>query len=114
MVLGLDDDLVEVACNRRRGRLGRQLQRSRRWSSPVRPREWLQGDRARQGARGARSSPLQVSGALHTPFMAPARDWLRKAIAEANPRDTDVPIVSNVDALPMPSGRNGRACSRPS
>jgi [acyl-carrier-protein] S-malonyltransferase len=43
--------------------------------------------------------PLPVSGAFHTPYMAPARDRLRKAIAEASPRDTDVPIVSNVDAL---------------
>jgi len=31
--------------------------------------------------------------------MAPARDRLRKAIAEAKPRDTDVPVISNVDAL---------------
>ena len=43
--------------------------------------------------------PLQVSGAFHTPFMSPARERLRKAIAEANPRDTEVPVVSNVDAL---------------
>ena len=43
--------------------------------------------------------PLQVSGAFHTPFMAPARDRLRHAIAQANPRDTDVPVVSNVDGL---------------
>jgi [acyl-carrier-protein] S-malonyltransferase len=31
--------------------------------------------------------------------MAPARDRLRKAIANAKPRDTDVPVISNVDAL---------------
>jgi [acyl-carrier-protein] S-malonyltransferase len=42
---------------------------------------------------------LPVSGAFHTPFMAPARDRLRKAIANAKPRDTDVPVISNVDAL---------------
>ena len=30
--------------------------------------------------------------------MAPARDRLREAIAAAKPRDSDVPIVSNVDA----------------
>jgi [acyl-carrier-protein] S-malonyltransferase len=47
---------------------------------------------------------LPVAGAFHTPFMSPARDRLRKAIAEANPRDTDVPIVSNVDALPHDRG----------
>jgi [acyl-carrier-protein] S-malonyltransferase len=42
---------------------------------------------------------LPVSGAFHTPFMTPARDRLRAAIAQAQPRDSDVPIVSNVDAL---------------
>jgi [acyl-carrier-protein] S-malonyltransferase len=36
--------------------------------------------------------------------MTPARDRLRKAIAEANPRDTEVPVVSNVDAAPHDKG----------
>jgi len=48
--------------------------------------------------------PLPVAGAFHTPYMTPARDRLRKAIAEAAPRDTDVPVVSNVDALPHDHG----------
>jgi [acyl-carrier-protein] S-malonyltransferase len=43
--------------------------------------------------------PLPVSGAFHTPLMNPARDRLRVALAAAKPRDADVPIVSNVDAL---------------
>ena len=43
--------------------------------------------------------PLQVSGAFHTPYMTAARDRLRAAIADASPRDTEVPVVSNVDAL---------------
>jgi len=47
---------------------------------------------------------LPVSGAFHTPFMTSARDRLRKAIAEANPRDTEVPVISNVDALPHDTG----------
>ncbi len=48
--------------------------------------------------------PLAVSGAFHTPFMAPARDRLREAIANAAPRDTEVPVVSNVDAIPHAAG----------
>ena len=36
--------------------------------------------------------------------MTPARDRLRKAIAEANPRDTEVPVISNVDALAHNTG----------
>jgi [acyl-carrier-protein] S-malonyltransferase len=47
---------------------------------------------------------LPVSGAFHTPFMTSARDRLRKAIAEANPRDTEVPVISNVDALAHDTG----------
>ena len=49
--------------------------------------------------------PLPVSGAFHTPFMTPARDRLRAAIADADPRDTEVPVVSNVDALPHHEGK---------
>jgi [acyl-carrier-protein] S-malonyltransferase len=36
--------------------------------------------------------------------MTPARERLRKAIAEAGPRDTEVPVISNVDALPHDRG----------
>lgn len=42
--------------------------------------------------------PLPVGGAFHTPFMAPARDELRKAIVEATLRAPDVPVVANIDA----------------
>jgi [acyl-carrier-protein] S-malonyltransferase len=41
--------------------------------------------------------PVAVSGAFHTPFMAPARDRLRKAIAEVDLRDGDTPVIANVD-----------------
>jgi [acyl-carrier-protein] S-malonyltransferase len=104
-VLGLDDDQVEVAC--------------RRADSDV----WVANfnapgqvviagspsgvdaaaDHAKQlGAK--KVIPLQVSGAFHTPFMTAARERLRAALATANPRDTDVPVVSNVDALPHDQG----------
>ncbi len=36
--------------------------------------------------------------------MTPARDRLRSAIRAAVPRDTEVPVVSNVDALPHARG----------
>jgi [acyl-carrier-protein] S-malonyltransferase len=48
--------------------------------------------------------PLPVSGAFHTPFMAAARNRLRKAIAQAAPRDTEIGVVSNVDGLPHDRG----------
>ncbi len=41
---------------------------------------------------------MKVSGAFHTPFMTPARDRLRKALAEVEFRQLDIPVVANVDA----------------
>jgi len=104
-VLGLDDDKVEVACD---------LADAEVWvanfnapgqvviaGSPLGVASATEHAK-RLGAK--KVMPLQVAGAFHTPFMAPARDRLRKAISEASPRDTDVPIVSNVDASPHARG----------
>jgi [acyl-carrier-protein] S-malonyltransferase len=50
---------------------------------------------------GARSvTPVPVGGAFHTPFMAPARSRLEKALRTATFRDPDVAVVANVDARP--------------
>lgn len=104
-ILGLDDDLVEVACN-----LADHDVWVANFNAPGQvviagSGEGVTTAGAKAKELGAKKvMPLPVSGAFHTPFMAPARDRLRKAIAEANPRDTDVPIVSNVDALPHNQG----------
>ena len=99
-VLGLDDDQVEVAC---------RLADSDVWVANFNaPGQIVIAGSPDGVARAAdeakklgakRVMPLQVAGAFHTPYMAGARDRLRKAIAEAHPRDTDVAVVSNVDAL---------------
>ncbi len=99
-VLGLDDDQVEVACRRADDDV---------WVANFNAPGQVVIAGSPDGVAAAsvvakelgakKVMPLQVSGAFHTPFMAPARDRLRKAIAEANPRDTEVPVVSNVDAL---------------
>jgi [acyl-carrier-protein] S-malonyltransferase len=99
-VLGLDDDDVEIACRRADDDVW-----VANFNAPG--QVVIAGSVEGVTAAGAVSKelgakkvmPLPVSGAFHTPYMAPARDRLRKAIAEASPRDTDVPIVSNVDAL---------------
>jgi [acyl-carrier-protein] S-malonyltransferase len=55
------------------------------------------GDQAK--ALGAkRILALQVSGAFHTPYMAPAGDRLRAALAAVDLRDTEIAVVANVDA----------------
>jgi [acyl-carrier-protein] S-malonyltransferase len=104
-VLGLDDDQVEIACRRADDDV---------WVANFNAPGQVVIAGSEEGVRRAsdvakqlgakKVMQLPVSGAFHTPYMAPARDRLRKAIADANPRDTDVPIVSNVDALPHANG----------
>ncbi|MGE0308601.1 MAG: ACP S-malonyltransferase, partial [Acidimicrobiia bacterium] len=99
-VLGLDDDDVEVACRRADADVW-----VANFNAPGQVVIAGSPDGVSLASGHAKSlgakkvMPLAVSGAFHTPFMAPARDRLRKAIAEANPRDSEVPVVSNVDAL---------------
>jgi [acyl-carrier-protein] S-malonyltransferase len=104
-VLGLDDDMVEVACRRADAEVW-----VANFNAPGQVVIAGSEDGVRQATEQARQlgakkvMPLPVAGAFHTPYMTPARDRLRKAIAEAAPRDTEVPVVSNVDALPHDHG----------
>ena len=109
-VLGLDDDQVEVAC-----RLADMDVWVANFNAPGQvviagSPEGVEkaGTHAKElGAK--RVMALQVSGAFHTPFMTAARDRLRAAIASASPRDTEVPVVSNVDALAHDTGEEWSA-----
>jgi [acyl-carrier-protein] S-malonyltransferase len=48
---------------------------------------------------GARKvSTVAVGGAFHTPFMASARNRLRKMLATITFHDAEIPVISNVDA----------------
>jgi [acyl-carrier-protein] S-malonyltransferase len=99
-VLGLDDDQVEVACRRADSDVWVANFNAPGQVVIAGSPEGVAAASTHAKELGAKKvMPLQVSGAFHTPFMQPARDRLRKAIAEANPRDTEVPVVSNVDAL---------------
>ncbi len=104
-VLGLDDDQVEVACS---------LAGADVWvanfnapgqvviaGSP----EGVELASARAKELGAKKvMGLPVSGAFHTNYMVPARERLREAISRADIRDTEVPVISNVDASPHDRG----------
>ena len=104
-VLGLDDDQVEVACRRADDHVW-----VANYNAPGQVVIAGSPDGVQKASQHAkdlgskRVMSLPVSGAFHTPFMTPARDRLRAAIAAAQPRDTDVPIVSNVDALNHQTG----------
>lgn len=104
-VLGMDDDDVEIACRRADDDV---------WVANFNaPGQVVIAGSVAGVAKatavvkemgGKKVMPLQVAGAFHTPYMAPARDRLRAAIASASPRDTEVPVVSNVDAVPHDKG----------
>ncbi len=104
-ILGLDDEDVEVACRRADSDVW-----VANFNAPGQvviagsPEGVSRASDIAKELGAKKSMPLQVSGAFHTPFMTPARDRLRSAIAAASPRDTDMPVVSNVDALAHASG----------
>jgi [acyl-carrier-protein] S-malonyltransferase len=106
-VLGLDDDQVEIACRRADSDVW-----VANFNAPGQvviagsPEGVAAASMVAKELGAKKVMPLQVSGAFHTPFMTPARDRLRKAISEANPRDTEVPIISNVDALAHNTGED--------
>ena len=99
-VLGLDDDDVEIACRRADSDVW-----VANFNAPGQiviagsPGGVAKASDIAKELGAKRVMPLQVSGAFHTPFMTAARDRLRVAITAASPRDTEVPVVSNVDAL---------------
>ena len=97
-VLGLDEPQVEQVCASVDGDV---------WVANVNApgQVVIAGDPASIDAAGAvakeagakRVMPLDVSGAFHTPFMAPAGERLGAAIADATFADARIPVAANVD-----------------
>jgi [acyl-carrier-protein] S-malonyltransferase len=98
-VLGLDDDLVGTACARVDGDVW-----VANYNAPGQvviagaPDAVAAAGEVAKELGAKRAMALPVGGAFHTPFMAPARDRLRKALAEIDIRAPAVPVVANVDA----------------
>ena len=98
VIVGCDADTVDVACRLADGEV---------WLANFNSAEETviageSGSVARAGEiaieLGARRcTPVAVGGAFHTPFMAPARDRLRKALATTTFHEADIPVVANVD-----------------
>ncbi len=60
--------------------------------------------------RGAkRVVPLKVSGAFHSPLMAPAEPALRAALSGAPFRDPAFPVIANATAEPVRGAQRARA-----
>ncbi|NPV47700.1 MAG: ACP S-malonyltransferase [Armatimonadetes bacterium] len=60
-------------------------------------------------AGAKRVLPLNVSGAFHSPLMAPAAEKLGLALNQVALTDAAIPVVSNVDAMPRTSSADIRA-----
>jgi [acyl-carrier-protein] S-malonyltransferase len=98
-VLGLDDQQVEIAC----ARVGGDVWVAN-YNAPGQvviagsPEAVQEAGRIAKELGGKKLRALPVSGAFHTPFMAPARDRLRKAIDRTEIRIPQGKVVANVDA----------------
>ncbi len=100
-VLALGDDVVEQICDETEG-----VVVAANYNCPgqlVISGEVAAVEAACEAAKAAgarRALRLPVGGAFHSPLMAPAREELAKAIAEAPFSEPTCPIYQNVDALP--------------
>ena len=98
-ILGLDDDKVDIAC----AKVAEDVWVAN-YNAPGQvviagsPSAVERASEVAKELGAKRALPLPVGGAFHTPFMAPARDRLRKAIEQTEFRDADTFVVSNVDA----------------
>jgi [acyl-carrier-protein] S-malonyltransferase len=100
-VLGLDDVEAEAACRQAGGDVWVANRNGPGQVVIAGTAEAVAGAGAAAKERGARKVlPLPVAGAFHTPLMAPAADDLDSALGAAAWRPADVPVVTNVDALP--------------
>jgi len=110
-VIGLGDEALEALCGRVRGELGdgtvcqvanRLFPQGRVVSGHRRALDQAQTYAAEAGA--LKAAPLAVSGAFHTPLMAPARDALAAVLETVAIREPRVPVWSNVTARPVEGG----------
>ena len=119
-VLGMDADALSAVCSEATARAGAELAESAPSAHPGAGKVVLANDNApgqivisgEQRAldlamelareRGAkRVVPLAVSGAFHSPVMAPAAEGLARAVAASPMADARVPLVANITGEPM-------------
>jgi [acyl-carrier-protein] S-malonyltransferase len=98
---GIDDELARIACRRADGDVW--LANSNGPGDCVIAGRPAEAHRAADIARELGATHVKevaVSGAFHTPLMAPAQPRLRKALESTTFFPLAVPVVANVDALP--------------
>ena len=103
-ILGLDDSTVEQVCSSYDGK-GTVV--AANFNSPGQvvisgspdAIQWAMTTSKKAGARMA--VELKVSGAFHSPLMAPARENLAEVINSLEISDSTYPVYTNVDAKPV-------------
>jgi [acyl-carrier-protein] S-malonyltransferase len=111
-VLGLETAAVELAC--REASTGGEVAVAANLNAP--DQTVISGDpgaveRAGTGCRSAgarRVVPLKVSGAFHSPLMAPAAVGLRDALADTALAPPRFPVVANASATPVQDAPDAR------
>jgi [acyl-carrier-protein] S-malonyltransferase len=111
-VLGLETEQVDQACNAASGAAGVVV--AANLNAP--DQTVISGDSAavaRAGeackARGAkRVVPLKVSGAFHSPLMAPAVDGLHDALSGVDFADPAFPVIANASGEPVRTGTDAK------
>ncbi len=103
-VLGLDDDAAESACMRAEGEVWVANYNAPGQVVLAGSEESLRAaSEIAKGLGAKRVLNIPVGGAFHTPFMAPARDRLRKAIHNVVFHEPEPVVYANVDARPHAS-----------
>lgn len=98
-VLGLGDNLVDEACRRVEGDVW-----VANYNAPGQvvtagdPDALVAAGEVAKELGAKRVMPIKVGGAFHTPFMAPAQDYLKKCLAETELRAANRPVFANIDA----------------
>lgn len=111
-VIGLDDDVVIAVCEAASG--GSKICVPANFNCPGQvvisgDEEGIdEGMRLASEAGARRVVPLSVSGAFHSPLMAPAVKGLRAKLNDLNFGDPHFPVVSNVTTGPVEDGETAR------
>lgn len=99
-VLGLEDEQVELCCNRIAGDVWVANYNSPGQVVIAGTEEGVELASVEARNEGAkRVLPIKVGGAFHTTLMSPARDRLMKALKSTEFRNADHPVFANVDAM---------------
>ncbi len=113
-VIGLEADAVRELAREATAAAGDEVCAVANYNSPL--QLVISGHRGPVGqaaetarARGAKKAKLlPVSAPFHSPLMRPAREALAPLLRETAFRDPTVPVISNVDAVPVTSAEAAR------